>query len=331
VGTLDLLYTQGVNQLDLRELNLNPPSAVAFGEGSRSLYGTIADDGTATPNRRSGAFGRVIQVRNAEGDRSFSFTTQLQKHFAGGKELSGSYTYTSARDLLSATDDRLDGNLDGVTLDGSLENRRLAPSAWSVPHRVTLLATADLPLHFRLTLVYEGTSGGPLTYRVEGDANADGYGNDAVYIPVNSAPGGDIQLVVDDDQGLPIAAPASVYAELDRFIEQQGCLRAQRGHVMRRNSCRNPWTNNADARFSRVFPTTKGQSLELTLDVFNLPHLLNGGWGLNRGLDDSPLLALAGYDAAAGRGVYRFLTRSPRAVDFGGARWQMLLGARYTF
>ena len=172
---------------------------------------------------------------------------------------------------------------------------------------MTLLATADLPFHFRLTLTYEGRSGGPLTYRVEGDANADGYGNDAVYVPVNSAPGGDIQLVIDDDQGVQVPAPASIYAELDRFIEQQGCLRAQRGHVMRRNSCRNPWTNSADARFSRVFPTTKGQSLELTLDVFNLPHLLNGGWGLNRGLDDSPLLGLVGYDAAAGRGVYRFL------------------------
>ncbi|MGH7513361.1 MAG: TonB-dependent receptor [Gemmatimonadales bacterium] len=331
VGTLDLLYTQGVNQLDLRELNLNPPTAVAFGEGSRPLYGTIADDGTATPSRRSPAFGRVTQVRSAHGDRSFSLTAQIQRHFAGGQELSASYTYTSARDLLSATDDRLDGNLDAVTLDGSLENRRLAPSAWSVPHRVTLQAIADLPLHFRLTLSYEGRSGVPVTYRVEGDANADGYGNDAVYIPANSAPGGDIQLVIDDDQGVQIPAPASVYAELDRFIKEQGCLRAQRGHVMRRNSCRNPWTNNADARFSRVFPTTKGQSLELTLDVFNLPHLLNGGWGLNRGLDDSPLLAVAGYDAAAGRGVYRFLARSPRAVDFGGARWQMYLGARYTF
>jgi hypothetical protein len=330
VGTLDLLYTQGVNQLDLRESNLDPSSAVAFGEASRPLYGTIADDGTGTPNRRSPAFGRVTQVRSARGDRSFSFTAQLQKHFSGGQELGASYTYTSARDLLSATEGNLDGNLDGV-LDGSLENRRLAPSAWSVPHRITLLATADLPLHFRLTLFYQGSSGEPFTYRVEGDANADGYGNDAMYVPVNSVPGGDIQLVIDDDQGLPVPAPASVYAELDRFIEQQGCLRAQRGHLMRRNSCRNLWTNSADARFSRVFPMTTGKSFEVTLDVFNLPHLLNGGWGLNRGLDEAPLLALAGYDAAAGRGVYRFMARSPRAVDFGGARWQMLLGARYTF
>ena len=85
VGTVDLLYTRGVNQLDLRELNLAPRSAVAIGEGSRPLYGTIADDGTPTPNRRSPAFGRVTQVRSAQGDRSFSLTAQIQKHFSGGR------------------------------------------------------------------------------------------------------------------------------------------------------------------------------------------------------------------------------------------------------
>lgn len=331
VGTLDLLYGEAMSQLDLQELNLSPPAAVARGEANRPLYGAIAADGSAIPNRRSPAFGRVTQIRNARGDRSFSLTAQLQKHFPGGRELSASYTYTNARDLLSATEDRLDGNLDAVILDGSLENRRLAPSAWSVPHRVTLLAIADLPLHFRLTLFYAGGSGSPFTYRVEGDANADDYGNDPVYVPAQAAPGGDIRLVVDDDQGQPVAAPASAYAELDRFIERQGCLRAQRGRLMRRNSCRNSWTNAADARFSRLFPTGTGQSLELTLDVFNLLHLLDGGWGLVRGVDDTPLLELVGYDEAAGRGVYRLLRRTARAVDSGGSRWRMQLGARYVF
>ena len=188
-----------------------------------------------------------------------------------------------------------------------------------------------MPLHFRLTLFYQGASGSPFTYTVEGDANADGYDNDAVYVPTDAAPGGDIRLVVDDDQGLLVPAPASDYAELGRFIGQQGCLRSQRGRVMRRNSCRNPWTNSTDARFSRLFPTIRGQSLELTLDVFNLLHLVNGGWGLIRGVDDTPLLELVGYDAAGGRGIYRLRQRTHGAADFAGSRWRMQLGARYTF
>jgi hypothetical protein len=196
---------------------------------------------------------------------------------------------------------------------------------------VTLLATADLPLQFRLTLFYAGQSGPPFTYRVEGDANADGYGNDAVYVPLVAAPGGDVQLVAENDQGELIPAPESDYAELERFIEQQSCLRSQRGHLLRRNSCRNPWTSSVDARFSRVFPAAGARSLELTLAVFNLMHLLNADWGLIRGVDDTPLLQLAGYDTALGRGIYRLLRRIPRAVDFGGSRWRMQLGARVTF
>ena len=331
VGTVDLLFSRAVNQLDLRDLNLTAPEAEAFGEAGRLLYGTIGDDGLATPNRRSPAFGRVIEVRNGSGDRSFAVTAQLQKHFDGGKEFGLSYTYTSARDRLSASEDGLDGNLDAVVLDGSLEGRRLAPSVWSVPHRVTLLATTDLPLRFRMTLFYQGASGGPFTYSVDGDPNADGYLNDPMYVPVDAAPGGDIELVVDDDQGQLIPAPPSVYAELDRFIEQQPCLSSQRGRVLRRNSCQNSWTNLVDARLSRIFSRGGGRSLELTLDVFNVLHLLDADWGLIRGVDDTPLVQLAGYDAAHGRGIYQFLRRTTRSVDSDASRWRMQLGARISF
>src|SRR4029077_2612766 len=188
VGTVDLLYSRAVNQLDLRELNLAAPRAVAAGEAGRLLFGVIAADGSPHPTRLNPGFARRVQIRKARGDQSISATAQLQKHFARGQELGLSYTYTGARDLLSATEDGLDATLDVATLDGTLESRRLAPSAWSVPHRVTFLATVDLPLDVRLTLFYEGRSGTPYTYTVAGDANADGYQNDPIYIPTTVTP-----------------------------------------------------------------------------------------------------------------------------------------------
>jgi hypothetical protein len=327
VGTLDLLYSRTVNQFDLRELNLEGPVGSAEGEGGRPLYGTFLEDGTSVPARLNQDFGRVVQVRNSRGDRSVSFTAQLQKHFGNGRELSASYTYTAARDLLSATEDGLDGNLDAVSLDGSLERRRRATSAWSIPHRVLLLATTDLPLRFRLTLLYEGSSGGPFTWGVEGDANADGYADDPVYVPAHPVPGGDVSLVVEDAEGQLLPADHSVYAELARVINEQSCLRTQRGRLLRRNSCRNPWTSRTDARFSRLFAAGGGRSLELTLDVFNLLHLLDADWGVIHAVDDPRLLRLVRYDPAAGRGIYQFLRRAPRA-DTEGSRWRMQLGAR---
>ena len=328
VGTLDLLYSRAVNQFDLRELNLEGPVGSATGEADRPLYGTFLEDGTSSPARRTEAFGRVIQVRNAKGDRSISFTAQLQKRFGNGRELSVSYTHTTARDLLSATEDGLDGNLDAVIIDGTLERRRRAASAWSIPHRVLLLATTDLPLRFRLTLLYEGSSGGPFTWGVEGDANADGYADDPVYVPAHPVPGGDVSLVVEDAEGQLLPAAPSVYAELARVINEQSCLRAQRGRLLQRNSCRNPWTSRTDARFSRLFATGGSRSLELTLDVFNLLHLLDAEWGVIHGVDDPRLLRLVRYDPAAGRGIYQFLRRAPRAADTESSRWRMQLGAR---
>ncbi len=102
----------------MRELNLAPAAAAAAGEATRPLYGTPAADGSLQPNRLSPAFERVVQVRNAHGDRSLSLTFQLQRRFSGGRELSASYTHTAARDLLSAGEDGA-GNLDGVTLEGT--------------------------------------------------------------------------------------------------------------------------------------------------------------------------------------------------------------------
>ena len=54
---------------------------------------------------------------------------------------------------------------------------------------MTLVGTTDLPLGFRLGLIYIGMSGAPFTYVVQGDANADGFwpfgdpSNDVVYVP----------------------------------------------------------------------------------------------------------------------------------------------------
>jgi hypothetical protein len=274
----------------------------------------------------------VIEVRNARGDRAYSFTAQLQRRFANGTEIGASYTYSRSRDRLSPNADNTDGDVDFTALDGSLEHRRLATALWNVPHRVTLLATANLPFGFRAALFYEGLSGTPFTYTVGGDANADGFWEDDImYVPANPVPGGDIELAVfDEATGEFLPAPAAEYDALARAIEDQPCLRAQRGRIMRRNSCRAPWSNHADARLSRVFSTFQGHALELTLDVFNLLHLLDADWGQLRGSDGS-LLELVGYDEPLGRGVYHRVDAARAFVDQDGSRWRMQLGARYTF
>jgi hypothetical protein len=332
VGTVDLLYTRAVDQFALTDRNLRGPIAVAAGEGGRLMYGTVAEDGQVVPARLDSRFGQVIAVGNERGDRAYSVTAQLQKRFLNGTELGASYTYGRSRDRLSSDADNTDFQLGIAPLDGSLEHRHLATASWNVPHRVTLLATANLPLGFRGALFYDGHSGDPYNYGIAGDANADGIdGDDIMYVPRDPSPGGDIELVVaDESTGQLVPAPRSEYFALAQAIAADQCLRTQRGRIMRRNSCRSPWSNQADARISRLFSTFGGHSMELTLDVFNVLHLVNADWGTVRS-SQTVLLALVGYDRAQGRGRYSRVPAARDAVDLDASRWRMQLGARYSF
>ena len=104
VGTLDLLYTRGVNSVQVADVNLVGPSRNAAGEGGRAMYGTIDPaTGEATPLADGPtSCDAVFEIRNGSGDRAYSVTAQLQKRFANGTELSAAYTYTDAKDRMSS-------------------------------------------------------------------------------------------------------------------------------------------------------------------------------------------------------------------------------------
>jgi hypothetical protein len=329
VLTTDMVYTRGGAQLSLGDPNLLPPSGVAHGEADRPLFGAIDSAGGVLTSRRTGAFERIVVLGSRGGDRSFAFSVQAEKQLAAGATLSASYTYIDARDLLSATQPDLDAVVDSTTVESPLEHS-LRPSAWSAPHRVTLLVAADLPLHIAASFFYTGQSGSPFTYTVAGDANADGYINDPIYVPANPDVGGDVALVVEDDQGGLAPASPAVYQELAAFLRSQSCLASQQAQLAARNSCRNPWRSETEARLARVFPLGR-RSMTLMLDIFNFLNLVSAGWGQVHSLSDPAILRLVGYDPALGRGIYLFQRPDRRRVEIQASRWRMQLGATLSF
>lgn len=340
VGTLDLLYTRGVDQWYLSDANLGPPVGVAAGEGGRPLYGSFSSTGAAvTTARLSPAFRTVVEVSNRSGDEALSLSAQVRKRFGGGFEGGALYAHTRARDRMSFIVFETRGNLDFNPLDGTLEDRRLTTSVFEIPHRVHLYGLIPLPLRALLSLTYVGASGAPFTYVIDGDANADGLGilqpNDVVYVPRNVVAGGDIVLVQPDAQGRLVPAPASEYANLDSFIQADPCLREHRGRLLSRNSCRNPWFGSLNARLSKAIPTARGQSLELTVDVYNLLNLISREWGQYRAtFGNNPsvaMLRLAGYDPSGGRGVYQLALPARNEIQDFESRWQAEISLRYVF
>jgi hypothetical protein len=224
-----------------------------------------------------------------------------------------------------------------TTLDGTLANRNLRPSVYDRPHRVVAGGSFSLPYQINVGLRLTVQSGSPYGYAVSSDANADGLaGNDLVYVPMYST---DISLLYQPLSTSPkvFDRPAD-WAALNAYINSEPCLNEQRGHIMRRNSCRNPWQTFLDARLSKTISTIGGQSLEISADIFNIPRLLgsvlDNNWGVVKttsGNENLTLLSLAGYSAAMGRGVYKLSLPILRQVSIDASRWKMQFGARYSF
>jgi hypothetical protein len=337
VVSADVLYGLGVNQFAYADANLASPVGAAAGEGGRPMYGSVGIDGVGIPVRRDPAFGSVTYVRHGSGNRSLSLSIQLQKRLGSRGRLDVGYGWNRSRDRQSVSEYEPLANLGITPLEGTHENRRLGVSFFDNGHKIHGIASLDLPLRTTLSLLYTGGGGAPYSYVIEGDANADGLGasaltgfNDLVYVPRRAVPGGDIVLVTAG--GIP--ASAQVYATLDSLIDAVPCLRERRGRLAARNGCRNGWVGFLNGRASTVLPLAPGHNVEVEVDAFNLPNLLNHRWGRYAQVTAGPsvrLLRLVGSDPAGQRGVYQLLTLPrPQIID-NVSRWRFQLTARYRY
>src|SRR5690606_20188574 len=111
------------------------------------------------------------------------------------------------------------------------------------------------------------------------------------------------------------------WTALDQYIEAEPCLRENRGKIMSRNLCKEPWQNRVDARFTFRVPTVRTQRAELMVDVFNVLNLLNEDWGQVKGVPfpTIELLELRGWDTANNRGVFRPISGNMRFDSAGEA------------
>jgi len=325
VGTFDFIYTKAINQFYLSDVNLRGIIGYSLGEGGRPLYGNPAATSTSIPaSRVTTRFNDVLRHRNESADRAIQVSAELQKRFSEGIEFRASYTFSRSEDLFTLGSSIANSNWRFTVLDGTVEHRNLRPSGFDIPHKITASGLFSLPYDVRLSLIYVGQSGHPFTYVSSTDANGDGVGgNDAVYVPRNGA---DMLFATTADS-------AGYFAR----INSEPCLAENRGHILPRNSCRDPWVNFLSARLVKVIPTVGGQSLELSADIFNLLHLVNHDWGQVRttsggpGFENENMLRQTSYDLGSQRGRYALNTRLPNRPNQNASRWQIQLGAKYTF
>jgi hypothetical protein len=161
-----------------------------------------------------------------------------------------------------------------------------------------------------------------------GDLNADGTNaNDPIYVPRSAFDTSEIRFDASD------GTVPTQQAAFERFIERTACLEHQRGRILERNSCREPWSTTTIASVRQSIPVGR-RTLDVELDVFNLLNLLRRSWGLRREVSPG-LLEHVGQTAGpvqTSRSVFRFDTTAPRwttaAVE---SAFQLQLALRYGF
>ena len=347
--TGEALVSRNLSDFVFVNLNLAGPQSVdAFG---RVLYGTIAANGIALPMLRSG-FSEVIDLRNTSRNYSYQLMARLDKHFANKMSATASYTYSRVRDVQSPSRVNMPGLAlwaDARATSGRHEDLIRGISLNDLPHRVVATLTYTAPWQSRttnLSFYYVGESGSPFTYLAfgasrRGDLNADGSNaNDPIYVPRDASDPAEIVFTGQSgapgaDNSLP-AQTSRVLAQqaaLERFIDGTACLRRQRGSIVVRNSCREPWSHTTIAGLRQSVPIG-GHAIEVELDAFNLLNLLNPRWGRYR-VAAPRFLEHVGQTpgtAATAQPVFRFDPERPEWTTLQTeSGFQFQLGVRYRF
>jgi len=172
-----------------------------------------------------------------------------------------------------------------------------------------------------------------------GDLNGDGVqGNDLIYVPKNALDPAEIQFRVSGTRTTAVQAQ-----DLEDFIKNSPCLSSQRGQILARNSCRNPFTNIVDLSVRQNIPTIRGERFAIDLDIFNFGNLLNKNWGkqpvtpttLNSNV---PLMTHVGYSSTDPKTAVPIVTFNPPAggeyvpsSNFSGNFWRTQVSLRYSF
>ncbi len=303
----------------VRDANLTPTGTNAEG---RAMYGLPGATGSLTPSRPDPAFGQVLAYDSRGGDHSAAVSVSATKRWSNGSIGQVGYQWSRAVDVLTLFNPGGMLMFQNSALNGTIDARRQTRSGTDVPHSLVASAVARLPFAAQASFLLRAQSGRPYSYTMSGDANADGVSlNDLFHVPRDSA---DVSLTNHERWG-----------ELDRYVESHACLRAQRGRIMARNSCRNPAVLTLDGRLAKTVSLGGIQRMEIGVDVFNLPNLLNRDWGLVRETASNQsvaMLGVSGWDPAFNRPQYKFLpgglpVDNVALVD--ASQWKIQLGMRY--
>ncbi|MCU7495209.1 MAG: TonB-dependent receptor [Ignavibacteria bacterium] len=338
-GTLEGIYTKSINDISYADVNIIPQAA-RFMSGAGDPGRMTFTSGAKTTGGGYGksAFTNVILMKNTSLGYQYNITAQVQGTLPFGLYTNAAYTYTRAKDVNSTTSSQAFSQWKYNPVASDPNNPDLTTSNFEIRNRilVALSYTAELFTNYKstFTLFYNGQSGLPFSYTYFGDVNGDGQkSNDLIYIPKNATDPAEIQLgSIDKNTKAFVADPAMAQA-LENYINRDKYLKEHRGEIMERNGANVPWSHQVDFRFVQSIPVVSGHEFEISLDILNVTNLISSKWGWVKSVpnQNDSVISYLGKDNG-GKPVFSFKDKpDPFQNDNLNSRWQMQLGARYSF
>lgn len=354
IGSIDVALTKDLNAVYHQNINLPDAPNTAAGADNRPIFYRTFVPGVTTNStantRLNPKVTDAILMRNTNKGYSYFITAQIKKRFGMGLDVMAAYTYTDANSVNDGgsiaqsiwRDRQVSGNPnDNVT--GSFNNLVKHRIIASINYRKEYLNS----MATSIGLFYSAAPAGRFSYTYAGDMNGDnsgGGGNDLIYIPRDQS---EIALQNITNPDATIYTAAQQWADLDAYINQDDYLSERRGQYAERNGGIQPWRGQLDFRLLQDFFVkvgSKRNTIQLSLDIFNMGNFLNSDWGVYKVANRSALLTFRGYDAnRVPQFNYPYLNaadKTPLTSTFRDeitgtngllSRWQMQLGVRYIF
>jgi len=264
-------------------------------------------------NPKSSTSQNVYYITNA-GHKAYyySITTSLGKKFDFGLNLSASYTHSKAKSYGDGIGDQVSSayynNRYSVNGNNDLET---GYGTYVAPNRIVATASYRKAYAKRfastISLVYEGMNMGyaggygstRYSYTISSNIVGDYGSNNLIYIPASK----------EDLAKWNFADATGYTADAQRqdfwnYIEQDSYLKKHKGEYAERGGAMMPWHHQLDLKFLQDFNfrlNGKTNTLQLGVDIRNLPNLLNSDWGLYKTVNNMNILS---YDSK--KGLYSF-------------------------
>ena len=340
--TLEGLYSRDFNPAVIRNVNMrqigNKTIEIAPGD-FRPQYAA---------NTKVNPF---LITNGGNGAYYYSITASLAKKFDFGLDLRASYTYSKSRSYGDGIGDQVTSAYSTNRYSiGAVNSEEIGYGTYVSPHRLLISANyrKEYAKHFASTigLVYEGMNNGFIggssyrysrfSYTLNTNVIGDGGANNLMYVPASRAALDKWNFTdVTDSKGNVYTANQQ-RDDFWAYIQQDDYLKDHTGGYTERGGAIMPWHHQLDLKFMQDFYLKIGgkrNTLQLGVDIENLPNLINKSWGVYKQVNSMMPLT---YNAA--KGTYNFAKQGNEVLsktysDYNGfmSTYRIQFSVRYIF